>query len=80
MSTLTDKAVSASFVDGFILIRMESAAEIRFPVVGNPRLAEGTAEQLNHMEMSPFGIHWPDLDEDLSFKGLVEGNYGQRLK
>ena len=29
------------------------------------------------MEVSPFGIHWPDLDEDLSFAGLSRGDYGQ---
>jgi len=77
MSTLIDRAISASFVDGFIVIRMENDTEIRFPVSGNPRLAKGTGAQLNNIELSPFGIHWPDLDEDLSFRGLVEGDYGQ---
>ena len=28
-------------------------------------------------QVSPFGLHWPDLDEDLSFRGLLEGDYGQ---
>ena len=52
--------------------------EIRFPVAANPRLAHGTAEQLGHVELSPYGIHWPDLDEDLSYRGLLRGDYGQR--
>jgi hypothetical protein len=77
MSTLIDKAVSASFIAGQIVIRMESNAEIRFPIANNPRLAKGTPDQLNNIELSPFGIHWPDLDEDLSFRGLLDGNYGQ---
>jgi hypothetical protein len=80
MSTLIDKAVTASFMDGQILIRMESGLEIRFPVASNPRLAGGTLSQLNNIEISPFGIHWPDLDEDLSFRGLLEGDYGQHKK
>jgi hypothetical protein len=80
MSTLIDKAVVASFNDGDIIIRMESGAEIRFPISGNPRLAKGTASQLCNIEISPFGIHWPDLDEDLSFRGLLEGDYGQHQK
>jgi hypothetical protein len=29
------------------------------------------------MEISPYGIHWPELDEDLSFQGLLRGDYGQ---
>ncbi len=80
MSILTDSARSAVFRDGEIVITMESGTEIRFPVAGNPRLARGTAEQLNHIELSPYGIHWPDLDEDLSFRGLLAGDYGQRQK
>jgi len=36
---------------------MESGGEIRFPVGENPRLAAGTDQQLNHIELSPFGLH-----------------------
>jgi len=57
---------------------MESDSEIRFPVAKNPRLVRGTAAQLNNIEISPFGLHWPDLNEDLSFRGLAEGDFGQR--
>jgi hypothetical protein len=77
MSTLTDRALSAVFRDGQIIIAMGSGTEIRFPVAQNPRLAHGTADQLSRIEISPFGIHWPDLDEDLSFRGLLKGDYGQ---
>ena len=78
MSTLTDSAKSAVFQDGEIIISMESGSEIRFPVASNPRLACGTPKQLAHMELSPYGIHWPDLDEDLSFRGLLAGDHGQK--
>ena len=77
MSTLVDTVASAVFKDGYVVVAMESEVEVRFPVAGNPRLARGTAAQLNHIEVSPFGLHWPDLDEDLSFRGLLEGDYGQ---
>ncbi len=80
MSTLIDKAATASLIDGHIVIRMESGVEIRFPIARNPRLAKGSISQLNNVEISPFGIHWPDLDEDLSFRGLLEGDYGQHQK
>ena len=77
MSTLIDKAAAAAYESGHIVIRMQSGVEIRFPVRGNPRLACGTPQQLDNIEISPFGLHWPDLDEDLSFRGLLEGDYGQ---
>jgi hypothetical protein len=78
MNTLIDTARSACFRDGEIVICMQSGSELRFHVANNPRLARGTPQQLNNIELSPFGIHWPDLDEDLSFRGIAEGNYGQK--
>ena len=37
------------------------------------RLAEATYEQRGNFEVSPtgYGIHWPDIDEDLSIDGLI---------
>jgi hypothetical protein len=80
MSILIDNARSAVFRDGEIIISMVSGSEIRFPVARNPRLAKGTAEQVSRIEISPYGVHWPDLDEDLSFRGLLAGDYGQHQK
>ncbi|MEI6083222.1 MAG: DUF2442 domain-containing protein [Verrucomicrobiota bacterium] len=80
MSTLIDNARAAAYRDGFIVVTLHSGVEIRFPVAQNPRLATGTAAQLNHIEVSPFGLHWPALDEDLSLQGIVEGDYGQHRK
>ena len=80
MNTLADLARSAVYENGFIVVRMESGVEFRFPVAENPRLVRGSHWQLNRIEISPFGLHWPDLDEDLSFRGLHAGNYGQFQK
>jgi len=77
MRALIDTARSVCYREGNIVIVMQGGKEFRFPVSENPRLAKGTPEQLNHVELSLFGIHWPDLDEDLSFRGIAEGNYGQ---
>ena len=80
MNILSETASSARHEDGFIVVRMLSGAEVRFQVAENPRLARGTSQQLDHIEVSPFGLHWPDLDEDLSFRGLLEGDHGQFQK
>ncbi len=77
MHTLVDTAVEALYSNGYIVVRMESGVEIRFPVSKNKRLSRGTDQQLNNIELSPYGLHWPDLDEDLSFSGLLRGDYGQ---
>ena len=80
MNTLTDSARSVVYCDGIIILAMQSGSEIRFPVAMNPRLARGTPDQLQNVEISPFGIHWPDLDEDLSFRGILTGDYGQNQR
>jgi hypothetical protein len=78
MSALIDNARSAVVRDGLVVISLASGKEIRFAVAENPRLAKGTEAQLNRIELSPYGIHWPDLDEDLSFERLLRGDVGQR--
>ena len=76
---MNTKAIkSAQFIGGRMIIRMVSGVELSFPVAENPRLCKGTPEQLVKIEVSPFGLHWPELDEDLSFHGLMEGDFGQR--
>lgn len=78
MNTLTDAPRTSAVRNGEIVITFESGANLSFPFKDNPRLAAATDKQLRNMELSPFGIHWPDLDEDLSFKGIQSGDFGQR--
>ena len=80
MNTLANNQIRASYSEGFIFVSMQSGVEIKFPVEKNPRLRQGTSDQLNNIEISPFGLHWPELDEDLSFEGLARGNFGQFVK
>jgi len=42
------------------------------------RLATATPEQLRNYTLSPagYGIHWPDVDEDLSIDGLIRAARG----
>lgn len=77
MSTLANIETQVRIVGGVVSIKIAGGAEIRFPVAENARLAQATADQLQGFELSPFGIHWPELDEDLSFAGLLAGDWGQ---
>lgn len=71
MSTLIDQPLSAGHLDGRIHVEMGSGLRFSFPVRGNPRLEGKPGDQLDHIELSPFGLHWPDLDEDLSIRGIL---------
>lgn len=48
----------------------------------SPRLASASAQQRMHYEVSPsgYGIHWPELDEDLSVDGLLGIKHAPKTK
>lgn len=79
MNTLIDTLKSARYDSSHVIITLQSGVEVKFPIRGNQRLERASAEQLNHIEVSPLGLHWPDLDEDLSLSGILAGDYGQHV-
>ncbi len=48
---------------------------VSVPLAWYPRLFTATAEQRAHWQIAGggYGIHWPDIDEDLSTEGLLQG-------
>ena len=52
---------------------MSDGREVSIPIAWFHALAEATQKQRNHFEISPagYGIHWPDLDEDISVKAFL---------
>lgn len=46
---------------------------IAVPLAWFPRLLNASTEQLAKVELSPFGLHWDELDEDISIAGLLAG-------
>jgi len=77
MNTLIDTPVSARHANGEIFIQMKSGIEFSFPCSAYPRLASATETERANLEVSPMGIHWPDIDEDLSIRGLWR-DHGKR--
>ncbi len=64
--TCTNAAIIVELVDG---------RTISAPLIWFPRLSAANQEQLNNWELlgDGEGIHWPDIDEDLSVAGLLSG-------
>lgn len=71
-------AVKAWYDNQMICILMSDSKEIRFPVELNTKLKLATDAQRNNIEIicNGTGLHWPELDEDLSLTGIIEGRYG----
>ncbi len=74
MNTLTDTPKKAEHKDGFIIVKMNSGDVLRFHVNDYDRLRSASHEELSDIEISPFGLHWNQLDEDLSIRGLQKTN------
>lgn len=67
------RALAVGFDDDLLRVRLEDGREIAVPILWFPRLAEATPEQRTNWRLigRGVGIHWPDLDEDLSVAGLL---------
>ncbi len=72
------RALAACVKSDFVCLRLEDGREIGFPASKNRRLREATPAQLANIEIicKGTGLHWPDLDEDLSILGILEGRLG----
>ncbi len=62
--------------DDALAVDLDDGRTISVPLAWYPRLAHGTPEERDNWRISGagWGVHWPDLDEDISVKGLLIGN------
>jgi hypothetical protein len=58
-----------------LVVELEDGRVVSVPLEWYPRLAEGTAAERRRWELigPGIGIHWPDLDEDISIEALLRG-------
>jgi hypothetical protein len=68
---VTDEAIIAYLVDGRV---------ISVPLVWSWRLSDATpAQRANwHLIGDGHGVHWPDVDEDISAEGMLSGSPAHR--
>jgi len=61
--------------DARLVVDLMDGRSIAVPLAWYPRLAQATPEQRARWEIAGagYGIHWPDIDEDLSTEGLLRG-------
>ena len=68
---VTEEAITARLLDGRV---------ISVPLAWSWRLSEATSEQRQRYEVigRGLGVHWPDVDEDISVEGMLHGMPAQR--
>ncbi len=79
MSTLTNEqpaqASDVSVANDEIAVDLLDGRRIIVPLIWYPRLVQGTAKERNNWRLigQGEGIHWPELDEDISVQNLLDG-------
>jgi hypothetical protein len=71
---------SVAVTDDELVVGLMDGRTISVPLAWYPRLFDGSAGQRANWEIcgAGYGIHWPDLDEDLSTEGLLRGEPAPR--
>jgi len=71
-------ALHVNFTDDSICLVLSDGREVKAPLEFYPRLKNAAKEQRENCQLIGLGsgIHWPDLDEDLSVEGIVLGRKG----
>jgi hypothetical protein len=79
MASSDDKAgeriVDVKIDDESLAVRLADGRVVSVPLAWYPRLLHATPRQRRKWEFCAggYGLHWPDLDEDLSAEGLLRG-------
>ena len=70
-----ERVAEVSFTDSALSVALKDGRTITVPLTWYPRLLDATPKQRMNWKITGggYGIHWPDLDEDLSTEGLLRG-------
>ena len=68
-------AQSVNVTDEALIVDLSDGRTVSVPLAWFPRLLHGTPEERNKWRLigTGEGIHWPDLDEDISVENLILG-------
>jgi Protein of unknown function (DUF2442) len=74
-SNADERVLDVQFTEDAIGVSLRDGRVISVPLVWYPRLLDATASQRMNWKIAGggYGIHWPDIDEDLSTEGLLRG-------
>jgi hypothetical protein len=70
---MTISATNVRFDDDTMWVDLTDGRTIGVPLAWFPRLLNATPAQRQKIEISRTGLHWEELDEDISIDGLLAG-------
>ena len=71
----TALAQNVLVTDDSLVVDLDDGRTISVPLAWFPRLLNGSEEERNNWRIigKGEGIHWPELDEDISIEGIIFG-------
>src|SRR5947208_889053 len=75
VDTREARAQRVSLTEDALIVELVDGRCISVPLTWYPRLSHGRPDERDHWRLigNGEGIHWPDLDEDISVEGLLAG-------
>lgn len=72
-TALGSDVASVRFQDDMLFFVLEDGRQLGLPIAWSERLAKASPEQRANWELNGdgVGVHWPEIDEDLSAPGVV---------
>src|SRR5437660_1826079 len=69
------RVLNVAVTEDTLSVDLDDGRTVSVPIGWYPRLAHGTEAELANLQISGagYGIHWPDLDEDIGVEGLLLG-------
>jgi hypothetical protein len=82
MANPGERVIEVACTEDKLTVDLADGRSISVPLAWYPRLLHATPLELANWEIAGagFGIHWPDIDEDLSVEGLLRGAPSPRVK
>lgn len=77
-----ERVLDVTFNDDALSVSLRDGRVISVPLVWYPRLLNATPDQRKNWKIAGggYGIHWPDIDEDLRTEGLLRGARAPRAQ
>jgi len=82
MANSGERVTDVACTEDKLIVDLADGRSISVPLAWYPRLLHATPRERDNWEIAGagFGIHWPDIDEDLSVEGLLRGAPSPRTK
>jgi hypothetical protein len=77
-----ERVAGVELTEDNLIVALNDGRTISVPLAWYPRLANASPAQRNNWQIAGggYGIHWPEIDEDLNTEGLLRGAPAPRIQ